>query len=118
MPDPSQEPEIVASAPVPSGETEPAPSSAGPRCGYCGSAALHESSRGGFHAALLRLLGARLYRCETCGRRFAFAMLGRPDRHRAGRRGERRHAAPAVAPEVEVESRRRALGAFTMLAAA
>jgi DNA-directed RNA polymerase subunit RPC12/RpoP len=55
-----------------------------PRCGYCGSAALHESRRGGWTESLLRLAGCTLYRCEDCGRRFAFAKLGRPERHRRG----------------------------------
>jgi DNA-directed RNA polymerase subunit RPC12/RpoP len=56
-----------------------------PRCAYCGSLALHESRRGGFQERLLRASGAALYRCETCGRRFAFVALGHPHRHRRAR---------------------------------
>jgi DNA-directed RNA polymerase subunit RPC12/RpoP len=52
-------------------------------CGYCGSASTRLSQRGGVHAAALGVLGVRSYRCERCGRRFAFgALSARTRRHR------------------------------------
>jgi DNA-directed RNA polymerase subunit RPC12/RpoP len=83
-----------------------------PRCGYCGSLALHESSRGGWRPGLLRFAGCVVYRCESCGRRFAFAAIGRSKDHR-------RSASPHRSATRPVEGgRRRLLGALATLVAA
>ena len=76
-----------------------------PRCGFCGSLTLHESSRGGFRESWLRWGSAGVYRCDGCNRRFAFAPLGRY----RGRHGRRRGlaAAPPVEDRMRVEDRRR-----------
>ena len=92
-----------------------------PRCAYCGSPLLHESTRGGLRENLLRLVGASLYRCEECGRRFAFAALGHPGRHRGpGPVNEpvhRRHSGHSRSVVTEPQ-RRRAIRLLATLAAA
>jgi len=88
-----------------------------PRCGFCGSLSLHESSRGGFRESWLRWGSAGIYRCDACSRRFAFAPLGRYH----GRRGRRRDgmATPPVEDRMRGgDQRRRWLrGFWTVLAA-
>lgn len=81
---------LLVPEPPPAAEAPPdAPRGAealpGPRCGRCGSTALHESSRGGVREGLLRLAGSTVYRCESCRRRFAYAALGEPGAHAASR---------------------------------
>jgi DNA-directed RNA polymerase subunit RPC12/RpoP len=85
-----------------------------PRCAYCGSLALHASSRGGLYEDFLRLTGVVIYRCEECRRRFAFRALGRG--HRRHRRHSQQHQEQhqeqraALVPELESprpEERRR-----------
>jgi hypothetical protein len=89
-----------------------------PRCGFCGSLTLHESSRGGFHETWLRWGSAAVYRCDGCSRRFAFAPLGR-HRGRAGRRREGAGSAPPVQDRMRSEDRRRRIMrvTWTLLAA-
>jgi hypothetical protein len=115
----------------PNGGSEPKPetpdepreshaSGAGPYCAYCGSSSLHESTRGGMRESLLRWMGAGLYRCNSCGRRFGFTKLGRPGRHRRTHRTESAHTGlfdneRELAPR---QGRRRAVGVLTTLFAA
>lgn len=80
-----------------------------PRCAYCSSVTLHESSRGGVRERLLRLCGASLLRCESCGRRFAFAALGHPSRHRLGSSHANHTRAQRAASEPRREKRRHTL---------
>lgn len=83
-----------------------------PRCGYCGSPEVHASRRGGgWQGSLLRLAGARPYRCEACHRRFAFAVLGRharaAGRSGSGARRPHAHADSEVDEPLSVEDARR-----------
>jgi hypothetical protein len=63
---------------------EPQPATAGPFCGECGEGSLHESPARGARERWLALGGSTLYRCESCGARFALAGL-------SGERRERSH---------------------------
>jgi hypothetical protein len=89
-----------------------------PRCGYCGSPVLRESRRGGLQETALRLAGCTLYRCESCGRRFAFATLGHPERHRSARVPLLPRASHGLEDaKLATSGRRRAIGVLATLIA-
>lgn len=87
-------------------------------CGLCGSPSLHESSRGGLREHLLRLVGATVYRCDHCRRRFAFAVLGRHRHHHRSRSGRDEPKPLGRDHAVTVARRRRIVNVVLTLGAA